>query len=56
MATITAHKRKKGTVYTAQIRIRRQGEIVHTESATFDAKGLAKAWVARRETELRVPG
>ena len=56
MATITVHKRKKGTVYTAQIRIRREGKIVHTESATFDAKRLANAWVARRETELRVPG
>jgi integrase len=50
-------KRKDGsTAYGAQILIKRNGAIVHRESATFDRKQAAKAWVARRETELRQPG
>lgn len=56
MATITARKRASGTRYTAQIRMKRDGRIVYTESETFDKKGLAKEWAARREAELKAPG
>jgi len=40
----------------AQILIKRKGKIVHRESETFDRKQAAKAWLARRETELSEPG
>lgn len=57
MATITKRKRVDGSIaYTAQIRMRRGGVIVHTESETFDRLNLAKEWVGRREAELRLPG
>lgn len=57
MATITARKRGDGTIgYTAQIRLKRAGKVVHTESQTFDRKQAAEAWAKKRETELAVPG
>lgn len=57
MATIRKRKRKDGTYgYTAQIRIMRDGAQVYQESQTFDRQQTAKAWVARRETELAEPG
>lgn len=57
MATITARKGKNGDIsYTAQIRIKRQGRLVHTESRTFSRRALAEAWAKKRETELEVPG
>ena len=56
MATIEARKRKAGTQYTARIRIKRDGEIIHQESETFSKKSLAKAWADRREAELAEPG
>lgn len=53
MGTITARKRSDGTVgYTAQIRMREQGAIVHTEAQTFSKRALAQAWLKRREAEL----
>jgi len=56
MATITSRKRKDGAKYTAQIRLKRNGKVVHTESETFGKKSLAKDWAARRESELKLPG
>lgn len=57
MATITARKRKDGSIgYTAQIRIKREGKVVHQESETFDRKPLALAWATKREAELAAPG
>jgi integrase len=57
MGTIVARKRKDGTVgQTAQILIKQKGKIVHREAKTFDRKQAAKAWLARRETELAQPG
>lgn len=57
MATITARKRGDGTLaYTAQIRLKKQGKIVHTEAQTFDRKAAAEAWAKKRETELAAPG
>ena len=52
MATMTARKRAKGIRYTAPIRIMRQGKIIQTESETFDSRGTAQSWAARREEEL----
>ena len=57
MGTIVARKRKDGsTGYTAQILIKRKGAILHREALTFDRQQAAKAWLARRETELARPG
>ena len=57
MGTITSRKRKDGTTgHTAQIRIKRDGVLVHTESETFDRKPAAAAWLKKRETELAEPG
>ncbi|MDD2725255.1 MAG: hypothetical protein PHH59_14700 [Methylovulum sp.] len=53
MATITQYKKKSGKIsYRAQIRIAKNGSIVHQESETFDTKTLAKAWATKREAEL----
>lgn len=53
MATITTRRSKSGaTRYTAQIRIKRDGRTVHTESETFGTMTLAKEWARRREAEL----
>lgn len=57
MGTITTRKRKDGTIgYTAQIRIKRSGEMLHTESQTFDRKPAAAMWLKKRESELAEPG
>jgi hypothetical protein len=57
MATIRPRKRADGTIsYTAQIRIKKDGVQVYTESQTFARKKAAEAWVKRRETELSEPG
>lgn len=53
MGTITARRRSDGTTgYTAQIRLKRDGKVVHTESETFDRQALAREWLTRREAEL----
>ena len=57
MGTITQRKRKNGSVgYTAQIRIKREGKLVHQETQTFDRKQAASNWIQRKESELREPG
>lgn len=57
MGSIIARKRKDGsTGYTAYIRIKKKGSVVHTESVTFDREQAAKAWIKKRETELAQPG
>ncbi|WP_299775669.1 site-specific integrase [uncultured Pseudoteredinibacter sp.] len=56
MATITSRKRRGGMKYSAVIRIKRNGKVVHSETETFDKKSLAKDWAARRESELKRPG
>lgn len=55
MATITQRKRAGGIRYTAQIRIKRKGKLVYSESKTFARRALAKEWAARREAELQDP-
>lgn len=53
MGTITARRRKDGTTgYTAQIRLKRGGRLVHTEAETFSSKALAKEWMTRREADF----
>lgn len=57
MGTIVPRTRKDGTTgHSAQIVIKRDAKIVHRESKTFDRRQAARAWMARRETELEQPG
>lgn len=58
MGTITARKSADGkkTRYTAQIRIKRDGKVVHTEASTWSDKKKAQAWIDKREEELKAPG
>ena len=57
MGTILARKRKDGTTgYTALIRIKKAGKVIHRETETFDRDQAAKAWLKKRETELSLPG
>lgn len=53
MGSILARRRASGaTSYTATIRLKSEGKIVHRESETFPTKALAKEWLTRREAEL----
>ena len=53
MGTITTRRRKDGSAgYTAQIRLKRDGKLVHSEAETFSTKALAKEWMKRREAAL----
>lgn len=57
MGTIVARPQKDGsTRYRAQIRIMQDGVTIHNESRTFSKQAMAKAWLAKREAELEVPG
>ena len=57
MATFVKRKSKTGeTRWTAVIRIKRDGVIVHREAKTFPRKSLASAWAQAREVELAKPG
>lgn len=55
MATIRKRVRGSGVRYTAEIRLKSKGEIIHTESRTFDRRSDAVAWSVRREAELKSP-
>lgn len=53
MGTIVQRRRSNGSIgYTAQIRLKRDGALVHTEAQTFGKKALATEWLRRRESEL----
>ncbi len=53
MASIRKRQKADGsTSYTVVIRVKQQGQIVHSESRTFSKDALAKSWAKRRETEL----
>jgi hypothetical protein len=57
MGTIVSRKRKDGTFgHTAQIRLKKDGKVIHTETETFDRKPAAQAWLNKREAELALPG
>ena len=42
--------------YTAQLRIKRGGEIVFSEAKNFERESIAKGWLARRRHEMSQPG
>lgn len=53
MGTITRRKRSDGEFsYTAQIRLKQGGKVVHSEAQTFSRRALAVEWMRRREVEL----
>ena len=57
MATIQTWKDKNGkNRYTAIVRIRRGGAVIHREAKTFPRKNLARTWAGAREAELAKPG
>lgn len=57
MGTIVTRPQKDGTTrYRAQIRIKKDGAVIHSESRTFSKRAMAQAWMAKREGELEVPG
>ncbi len=57
MGSLLKRKRKDGTFgYTAIVRIKRNGIVVHSETNTFDREQAANAWMKKRETELAKPG
>jgi integrase len=57
MGTILTRRRRDGTVgYTAQVRVKVKGKLIHQEAETFDQIKAAKIWISKRETELRQPG
>ncbi len=56
MGTITERRLKDGsTVYTAQIRIMRDGRKA-SASSSFERRSAAEAWLRRKEAELKKPG
>jgi integrase len=57
MGTIVSRKRKNGSVgHTAQVVIKRGGEIVYRKAKTFDRKQAAAIWLEGQEAALRKPG
>lgn len=53
MGTITQRKRNDGSLsYTAQIRLKEGGKVVHSEAQTFSRRALASEWLKRKESEL----
>ncbi|TDN70391.1 site-specific integrase [Paraburkholderia sp. BL10I2N1] len=56
MGSITTRKSKSGPRYTALVRVKRDGKIVHSEAQTFERRAVAAAWIKQRETELSAPG
>lgn len=57
MATIRQRKRRDGTVsWFAEVRIKRDGAIIHREARTFDRRQAAESWARRLELELEKPG
>jgi len=56
MPTIKARKQANGiTRYTAIVRIRRGGTILHRESGTFTHRSAALSWAKHREVALEDP-
>lgn len=57
MGTIVTRKRSDGTTrYRAQVRIKKRGKVVYSESKTFGKRAIAKAWIREREEKLSQPG
>lgn len=56
MPTIKIRKQADGaTRYTAIVRLRRQGKILHRESRTFTHRSAASSWAKHREVALEDP-
>ena len=56
MATIKARKQGDGVMrYTAIVRIRRGGKILHRESKTFAHRSAAISWAKHRGLSSRIP-
>ncbi|HLA72783.1 MAG TPA: hypothetical protein VK624_14850 [Steroidobacteraceae bacterium] len=56
MPTIKIRKQANGaTRYTAIVRLRRQGTILHRESRTFAHRSAALSWAKHREVALEDP-
>jgi integrase len=56
MATIRPRRRSDGKLaYQADVRIKREGRLVHRESKTFDRRQLATEWATRLEKQLGTP-
>lgn len=54
MATITERTRARGKAsFTAQVRIKQNGEVVFSQAQTFDQRKLAEKWAVRTEKEWR---
>lgn len=55
MGTITARKRKNGSVaFMARVRVMHDGVTYH-DTETFDRRPAATSWIKKRERELRKP-
>ena len=52
MAHILARKMQSGMRYTANIRIAKNGVLIHRESKTFELRTAAEKWARAREVEL----
>ena len=55
MAHILARKRDSGIRYTANVRIKKNGVVVHRESKTFELRAAAEKWARAREVALEDP-
>ena len=56
VATIRPRRRRDGSLaYLAEVRIKRDGRLVHRESKTFDKRRLATVWATRLESQLSNP-
>lgn len=57
MGSILKRRRKDGTIgYTAIVRVKKAGVIIHSETDTFDREQAAKSWITKREAALALPG
>lgn len=55
-ATIMASIQKRGEVYFAQVRIKKSGVIVFSESKTFPTEAMARSWATRLEEKVKKEG
>jgi integrase len=56
MLTIRERPRRDGTIgYTAIVRLKKNGEIVHEEAETYSTRADAEKWGKKREGELKCP-
>lgn len=56
VASILPRKRDGGIVWVAQIRKKRGGKVVYSESKSFASEPVARAWAEKREAALGKPG